>query len=350
MLSWRRADPDTATATADLTDLAVGQHLVVAEFVPADLGSVGASTSAATALEVHPFGSVNLTLSAGTVQQGAALSATAAVSASGTDPSGVVTFKVGGTSTSAPVVAGSARATLPELAPGTYDVVAELDPTDTRMPAVTSEKRQVVVAAKASGPSGPASTAAASNLRVTAASPTVPYGADSKVTVAVASGATGVVQLTVGGHSMDAVVTNGEATATLPRTLAVGDHTVTASFVPTDLSRFAPSSATTSLTVVKDRTKVRFGQRYFTAERLYQVRGRVGGVNGSLGSGRVTFTLKLGRKKVGRVVVDVDCNGYAAATFPVRKSGVYKLVLAYPGSESLEPFRTTKTKKMGGKR
>ena len=350
LLSTSPVDPETGTAAAVLTGLAVGQHLVVAEFVPADPGALGASASAATALEIHPFGSVNLTLSAGTIQQGATLSATAAVSASGTSPSGVVTFEVGGTSTSAPVVDGSATATLPELAPGTYDVVAELAPTDPRMPAVTSEKRQVVVTARATGPSVPSSTAAASNLRLSSQNATVAYGAGPSLTIAVADGAAGVVQLTVAGHSMDAVVTDGRATATLPRTLAVGAHTVSASFVPADPSRFAPSSATTSLTVVKDRTKVRFGQRYFTAERVYQVRGRVGGVNGSLGSGRVTFTLKLGSRKVGRVVVDVDCNGYASASFPVSKPGVYKLVLAYSGSESLEPFRATKTKKMGGNR
>ncbi len=345
-------DPDSGTAQATVSGMQAGDYSVTATYLPSDPVSVRGSTSDAASLTVNGASAVNLTLSSESVNQGAAVTATAAVTTVGGTDSGVVTVSVGGEEVSAPVADGSATMSLPTLAAGSYPVRASFAPTDTKVLGSDSTKRLLSVTPvarpfSARGATAPTAPPRATTLKVVTSASSLPFAKSGTVTATISGGAAGVVQFTVGAFSEDVVVSAGTASLALPRTLPVGIQTVNASFLPADPVLFAPSRATMALTVVKDRSRLRLGKRYFSDDKVLQVRGLILGRAGSLGQGSARFVLKRGKKKVRSLTREVDCNGFVVARFPIGKSGVYQVQIRYLGSDTLLPATAAMTKKIG---
>lgn len=138
-VTFRVGDKTVATAALDdehqahatLTGLSAGTYQVVATFTPTDPGTSAVSVSNSAALTVvGDATATTLVLDPPAASYGERITATATVTGGPAAVHGTVTFTVGGRSVSAPVVGGRARATLPVLRPGTYQVNATFIPAD----------------------------------------------------------------------------------------------------------------------------------------------------------------------------------------------------------------------------
>jgi LPXTG-motif cell wall-anchored protein len=228
--------------------LPVATHTLTAEFTPANAALFAASTSAGVSLVVQnpPPGATHTALSvtpAGPVVSGTTVTLKATVTESVVP--GNVQFSDGASTLGAPVAVTAGIATITDVpAIGSHSYLAVFTPADTttNLPSTSSPVTLTVHA-----PATPTTTA----LSVTPAGP-VAYGTsvtlDAGVTPIAAAGSVQFLDgATVLGTSP---VTAGAAALTLT-TLGGGVHSLTAKFVPTDSSVFAPSTSSpaASLTV-----------------------------------------------------------------------------------------------------
>ncbi|MEO6701600.1 MAG: Ig-like domain-containing protein [Jatrophihabitantaceae bacterium] len=233
----------------------VGTHSYTATFTPTDPVSYQPSTSPAVSVVVIPPPTpttTTLTITpAGPVDFGTAVTFDATVTATTPgDPAptgGTVQFKDGSTVLgSAALAAGAASFTTSTLGGGVHSITASYSPADaTAFAASTSAAGSLTVNAQ------PSTT----TLAVAPAGKVTEGNSVSLTATVSPAGAAGSITFSDGTTSIGtAAVTAGKATLATT-TLAVGDHSFTAAFTPTDSTAFGPStSSAVSLTVVKAPT------------------------------------------------------------------------------------------------
>ena len=230
---------------------ALGSHSYTASFTPTDTTSYQPSSSAAVSLTVIPPATPTTTTldisPVGPVDFGTAVTFTATVTATNAgDPAptgGTVRFSDGSTVLGNPALTGgTATLTTSSLPGGAHSITARYLPADSTAfsPSQSAAGTLTVNAQPTStmlsvSPAGKATVGSAVTLTATVAPGT----------------AAGSVGFGDGSTSLGTVpVKSGKATLTTT-TLALGDHSLTASFTPTDSAKYTSStSAAVSLTLV----------------------------------------------------------------------------------------------------
>ncbi len=183
----------------------------------------------------------------------------------------------------------------------------------------------------------PAHAAATSTTTLVLSSPTSSYGQTVTATAQVVlPGGTpnGKVYFAVDGASfMASINSGGIATYTLPRDVPVGQHPVSATFVPRYPDQQQGSeSAPASWVVAKART---FMQVRITGRGAHVPTGVVVFATGDYGtrpSGALTVTVRhLRTGKVTRRSRTLDASGAATARVGVLRTGRYRLRVRYAG-------------------
>ncbi|MCW2851469.1 MAG: hypothetical protein JWM84_1133, partial [Nocardioides sp.] len=225
-------------ATPALTSVAFGAHSYTATFVPT--GTVHAG-SVSEARPTTVLGSTTTILTA--TASGRTVTLSAAVTSDGTAPAGRVTFYRGGSPiTAVDVTDGIATTAQSNVVPGDYTYTAKFVPTNTANHSASEATAPVTVAKVVTTTT---LQAAASGRAVTI---------DTSVTVASGTAA-GQVRFREGETLVGTVaVSSGAARLTLS-TVAPGEHTYTATFVPNDAVTYAESvSAARTVTVARIAT------------------------------------------------------------------------------------------------
>lgn len=236
-------------ATVVLPELAIGDHDVTARFVPSQAQVFAPSTSAPVRLTVvRPAAATytSVSVTPATSAPGETIRATASVTSENGAPAGQVRFTVGSETALVDVSDRVASWTLPAQAVGEGTVTAEFLPARPLELRPSTGRASFSVVAPA-----PVRTAMALSL----ASGRVAVGETTTATATVTAttgSPVGKVVFEVDGGTIEVPLTNGRATATIPDTLPVGVHPVTARFVPADPAAFAPSEATPRPVVVTD--------------------------------------------------------------------------------------------------
>lgn len=325
------------TATVALRGLTVGNRTVVATFVPG--AGQTASVSAPRTVGVLNRAAISLSAPA-PVEAGASAQVHATVSYGQGTPAGTVTFNAGGQSVRAAVAAdGTASATLPALASGTWSLTATFTSTDSLLQATANPVDLLV----RSQPIAPPQVARATTTVVTLDNAAPVHGQRPVATATVTPVADGFVEFNVGGTIVSAPVGNGVATATLP-VLEVGAATVTATFVPAAPAQFLGSRGTTGLTVAKVPTSTKVVvtglKKAGTGKKgKAQVTATVTPAVAQTLSGTVTVTVtapkKLAKKfrtKPKKVTRAVAANGVAQVKVGKLRKGKYTVTVTYSGS------------------
>ena len=179
-----------------------------------------------------------------------------------------------------------------------------------------------------------AQVAAPSQTTLVLSDATSSYGdaGTASAQVTTAGPADGDVVFTVDGSSVRANISGGMARITLPRETAVGEHAVTASFVPRLPGQDPSTSATTTWVVSKAQT---FLQARVTGRGAHVPTGVVIGAVGDWGTrptGPVTVTARhLRTGKVTRRERTLDPAGAATVRLGILRTGTYRLRVAYAG-------------------
>ncbi|RYB89706.1 hypothetical protein EUA06_13970 [Nocardioides glacieisoli] len=199
---------------------------------------------------------------------------------------------------------------------------------------VTAAAVAALVALAGGGWAVPAHAAAPSQTTLVLSDSTSSYGDSVTATaqVTTAGPADGDVVFSVDGFSVRANISGGMARVTLPRQTAVGEHAVTASFVPRLPGQDPSTSATTTWVVSKAQT---FLQARITGRGAHVPTGVVIGAIGDWGTrptGPVTVTARhLRTGKVTRRERTLDPPGAATARLGVLRTGRYRLRVTYAG-------------------
>lgn len=212
-------------ASVVLPSLAVGTWSVTGAYQPSR-GGVTPSTSNPATLVVSAASAqltqTELTLSSDSVLRGEQVEAEASVRTTSGAAQGEVTFSIGDLSTTAPVVGGKARATVPLVGTGVHQVVATFVPdSPVAQQGSVSPAVRLTVQDTTSLVLSLSAVSSASDRPVTATAAVSSSGAAP----------TGTVLFSVGGRETSAPVVEGRAAATLPG-LAPGQYTVRATYLP----------------------------------------------------------------------------------------------------------------------
>ncbi|MEO5914779.1 MAG: Ig-like domain-containing protein [Luteolibacter sp.] len=191
----------------------------------------------------------------------------------------------------------------------------------------------------------PTSIAQTKNTSITAIAPGVQWGAEPKIAIKVTSPGgvpTGQVDVTGSDVSGSAILhadgAVARATVSLPGTLPVGEHTLTATYLGD--GTFLGSSTTTSLLVRKRETKPEV--------RVTKKPGvlTAGGIRVAVGSplpikpgGGVTVNLRKGDGT--RKVTGTLKNGIAELLLPALPAGTWRIVAVYAGDDHYRASEST---------
>ena len=235
-----------AAGSAQLTTaaLTVGSHSLTAIFTPTSANYAIAPTNAVTyVINPPPPGSTTTVLGvspAGPVAAGTTETITATVTPGAA--AGTVQFLDGVTPIGAPVtVSGGAAQTTTTLAAGTHSLTAHFVSGNASFNDSTSAAVSYVVK--------PPATATTTALTVTPAGP-VTFGTSVTLAAAVTpSSAAGTVQFLDGTTVLDTKSVSAGAASLTTVGLSGGQHTLSATFVPTDPLDFSGSTGTASLDV-----------------------------------------------------------------------------------------------------
>ncbi|MFT4288601.1 beta strand repeat-containing protein [Nocardioides sp.] len=197
---------------------------------------------------------------------------------------------------------------------------------------------------------------ASSTTSLALSADSVTYGTAPTATVTVEAGSatpTGEVTLTVDGtEAGTATLTSGSATLTLAADLAVGSHTLTASY-PGDSNVTGSTSNTATLTVtaasgggggqttpVSSATKLKLGKH--TIKKGKRVKATVTvTATGTTPTG--TVTIYRGKKLLGSYTL--DSNGALSVKLPkLAKKGTYKIRAVYAGDANVTGSTSNKAK------
>ena len=313
----------SATGSAEYTVssyFAAGTHPITVRFEPSS-GTVTGSTSAARDLTVSMFASAtSLTLN-GTATQvytsSSTVTATASIGAYGTGAfaSGTFQFRDGSTVLGSVAVSTSGSASFAldrNLAAGAHTITAVFQPSSTAVSGSTSAGRVLTV------------TKASSGVGVTLSnSGHQGYGTSTLVTATVNVSAvfgifpTGSVELRDGTKVVTtlAIDASGAASYTFPADLAIGEHSITAVFTPSDPSYTASTSAAQTLTVFARSTSTSLSidraARFFLSTDVNTAIARVNLFTGVFPAGSMEF--RDGETLLATIVTDQD--GYARYAF-----------------------------------
>jgi hypothetical protein len=194
----------------------------------------------------------------------------------------------------------------------------------------------VCLALAAAGWSTPASAAAPSTTTLTLSSAQSAYGqtitASAQVT-APGGPADGDVVFTIDGTSIRANLSGGGAASlVLPRETPVGEHAVTASFVPRLPGQEPSTSPTVAWVVSQVRTRLQVRVTGRGARIPTSVVVSAAGEYGTGPTGRVTVTVRhLGTRRLVRRERTLDAPGTLQARFGILPTGTYRLRVAYAG-------------------
>ena len=216
-----------ATSVLELTEVEPGSHDYRATFVPSGSSHTGSTSPIATATVAKVATATGLTAAVA----GRSVTLTATSSASAGSLTGSVEFRDGAALVgTVPLGAGSAVLELTSVSPGSHDYTALFVPTGTFHTGSTSPLRTVVVQVS----STTALTASTAGRDVTL---------DSQVTTDGGSPA-GTVEFRDGGGTLVGTrsVAAGAASLTLSD-VTPGDHTYTATFVPSDTAAYTGSTS-----------------------------------------------------------------------------------------------------------
>jgi hypothetical protein len=242
-----------ASGTASTsTTFSIATHSITAKFVPTNTANYTGSTSAAASYTVtaQPATTTTTALNvtpASPVVQGTVVTLTGTVSPN--NAPGKIQFYDGSTAFGAPVTLSSGSGSLMtslgnQLSVGTHSLTAKFVPTDSAaFGTSTSAATSFVVTAP------PKTTTIAVTLQPSA---TVVVGTSVSVKATLTpSTAVGTVQFKDGSSALGAPVTVSGGTATYTdSTLAIGSHSLTAVFTPTDAGAYvASTSPAVTLTV-----------------------------------------------------------------------------------------------------
>lgn len=218
----------------------------------------------------------------------------------------------------------------------------------------TRGEQTVVSASTPVGPVASATVASATTLAVDPA--TGGYGATRTVTATVAKSGgtpTGTVTFKVGTTEGAASLTGGTATWTLPASLAVGSHQITAAYGG-DATTDPSTSAALTLTVDKASSKLKAGKAKVKKAKGKKATKKVAKkvtitvtvktADGVSPTGKVSLTLKGKTKK--KATAKVNAHGKAKITLKKVKRGKYKAKLKYTGDANVAAAKTTKKLKI----
>lgn len=165
--------------------------------------------------------------------------------------------------------------------------------------------------------SGPAASVTSLQLGSTATT----YGRSTRATVSVASdpAATGAVSVEVAGRTVRGTLSGGTVTLTLPSTIPVGTHLVTATYA--GVTKVAGSSATATLKVAKaaPTVKVALSRKTITVRQRAVLKVSVLGVKPSGGTVLVYDGTRVVR------TVTLASTGRATITLPRLSRGTHRL-------------------------
>jgi hypothetical protein len=242
-------------ATFTTTTLTVASHDMKAVFTPTDATTWDPSTSATLTYVVKAPATATTTalavMPASPVVHGTSVTMTATVTPSAA--AGTVSFFDGATQVgSSPVGAGgTATFTTTALSIATHSLKATFVPTDATAFAGSSSAVVSYVVQKA-----PATTTT-TTLVVTPGSSALQGTAVTLTATVAPSNAVGSVVFYDGTFKLATVALSGGSAHFTTKALSAGSHTLSASFVPTDATAFAPStSASVAFTVTTGSTNV----------------------------------------------------------------------------------------------
>lgn len=236
------ADVVKGKAEVTVAPLAPGKHLVSAAFTPIGAFAPSQTDSPAELTVTRAPSTTLLSLTPATVSEGTAVQAAVSVdSVVGAERiAGTVTVTVNGRPTTAPVSAGKATLDLGTLPVGTHVVGASFERTDASWASnSTATSRQVVVTR---APVTEPAAATTTTLALTPASVLQGERAQVVATVAGPVAPQGSVEFTVNARTISVPVSAGRAALSLPQ-LPLGQHRITAAFVPADVAVALPSTA-----------------------------------------------------------------------------------------------------------
>ncbi|MGN0066012.1 MAG: Ig-like domain repeat protein [Nocardioides sp.] len=329
----------TGVVTATLPVLAPGAHQVTATFVPSDTVHYRGSTSLAQEFTVRAAQATSVSLTAPTsalTTETVQLRAVVSASGSSDVPVGRVDFLLDNqvVSTASISGAGVATAILSDLAVGSRVVKARFVPTNTnQFLASESGERTIEVTAPAT------ETQTVLQVQPDTVKPTERATLSAQVFAGGAS-AGGEVEFTVENdegwfESYPVPVAAGAASVQLP-VMPIGEYRVTATFHPTDPTRYASStSSTKSLSVkvtpaVATTTSVQLSPSTAFPGDTVQATVDVAAVSGSaVPSGEVSLTVG-GRTESGPLV-----NGRVVLSFPAPSTvQQYPVVASFTSSDA----------------
>ncbi|HEY2042541.1 MAG TPA: Ig-like domain-containing protein [Jatrophihabitans sp.] len=236
----------SGTATKSVSTLSSGTHSLTAKFLPADTAAYGTSTSSASSFTVNAQATTTvLTVSpSGTADHGSPVSLTATLTPS--TAIGTVSFFDGSTAIGSPVTvnSGTAQFTTSALVVATHSLTATFTPT-TASQYVTSTSPAVSLVVQ-NPPPGASTTA----LTVTPAGPIVAGAVVTLKAKITPTAAAGTVQFLDGSNNLGAAVTVSGGVATTTTTPAIGTHSYTAAFTPSDTTSYVASTSPATTLVV----------------------------------------------------------------------------------------------------
>jgi hypothetical protein len=158
----------------------------------------------------------------------------------------------------------------------------------------------------------------------------VAVGTGSTATVTVTGGdtsASGLVQLTENDTALvSGQLANGTATLQVPKTLAIGSHTLIAKYAGDD-THGASASQSVTLTVTKVTPTVK---ATLVAKKIKAKQH--GSIKVTIVAGGQRVSGKLTVKSGAKVLVSKNAGAATTLTLPLLKKGTYKLVIVYSGS------------------
>lgn len=191
------------------------------------------------------------------------------------------------------------------------------------------------------GPVTPATVASTTTLSVAPASGGYGAARTATATVAAPDGTpTGSVTFTLDGKTATASLSGGKATWKLPSDLAVGAHTLSASYAGDSATDPSASTATT-VTVTKAGSTLKARKAKVKGKTKAMAKRAVLNLDvltdtGTSAAGTVTLKLKAKGSKARQVTVIVGADGVAAVKLKKLKRGTYKATWTYAGSATVE--------------
>lgn len=295
----------------------------VAVYTPDDASSARytGSTSDVLTLRVGSDAAATTTALAVTGTRTAGQTQTLTATVSPSTATGTVTFTDGNATLGTASVTGGKAELRKALAAGTHSLTAAFTPSDANQ---FSASRSSATAVTITAP-------AASTTSIVA--PASTYGNAARVTVTVRGGtATGTVRLTGAGTAQTRTLSTGKAIFTLPKTLAVGSHILTATYAgnaTTKTSSHAQAIRITKRAANKPTLKITTKPSRRKAGKATVTVGHVSGL--AVPTGKVTVTLKLGGTT--KKVTGTLKSGKATVTLPkLPKKGTWSVTAAYAGN------------------